>query len=144
MSTKSKHVVLEDDQSRTPLADAVAAVAHRTVNLHATPLTGRPIITQEGIRAVQDQLLGDRAPAADQSFGAHAIDSFHHPRGVLADAQALAAKAFGVAQTQFVTGGCTMANTSRSPRHCRAADVPSWTLARTNRCTSRWTTEPPR
>ncbi|AHH18368.1 Orn/Lys/Arg decarboxylase major domain-containing protein [Nocardia nova SH22a] len=112
MATDAKYVVAQGDQSLMPLADAVAAAAARhVVNLHATPWTGRPIVSRKGIRAAQDQLFGDRLRDGDQSVGSYAIDSFHHPRGALAQAQSLAAAAFGVQSTHFVTGGCTMANT---------------------------------
>ncbi|WP_027415741.1 aminotransferase class I/II-fold pyridoxal phosphate-dependent enzyme [Aneurinibacillus terranovensis] len=50
------------------------------------------------------------------------LDDLHHPRGAIADAQQLAAEAFGADQTFFLVGGSTAGNLAAALSLCDAGD----------------------
>ncbi|MDN0076976.1 aminotransferase class I/II-fold pyridoxal phosphate-dependent enzyme [Crenobacter sp. SG2303] len=56
------------------------------------------------------EFVGENMLRADLSVSVPMLDSLLHPTGVIADAQALAAKAFGAQQTFFATNGTSTAN----------------------------------
>lgn len=56
------------------------------------------------------QFLGENTLRADLSVSVPMLDSLLHPAGVINDAQALAAQAFGARRTYFATNGSSTAN----------------------------------
>lgn len=54
--------------------------------------------------------VGEQMLRADLSVSVPMLDSLLHPTGVIADAQALAAKAFGASKTYFATNGTSTSN----------------------------------
>ncbi|RQO51200.1 hypothetical protein DBV08_04105 [Rhodococcus sp. KBW08] len=98
-------------QQNTPLADALIQVlADSALNFHAVPWGGVSATDSPVSQRYRD-LFGDRISDIDVSMAAPALDSFFRPRGPLQSAQELAAEAFGVDATHFLTGGTTLANT---------------------------------
>lgn len=97
---------------RTPLADALLRVtALANGSMHALPLSGGLSIAGSAFRDRYLSLFGEAYLTAEVSYSGAALDSFFRPRGCIADAQRLAARAFGADETLFVTGGTTLANT---------------------------------
>ena len=98
-------------QQNTPLADALIQVlADSALNFHAVPWGGASAKDSRVSQRYRD-LFGDRISDIDVSMATPALDSFFRPRGPLQSAQELAAEAFGVDATHFLTGGTTLANT---------------------------------
>ncbi len=56
------------------------------------------------------EFMGDHVFDADQSVSVPMLDSLMEPKGVIAEAQAMAAKAFGARRTFFATNGTSTAN----------------------------------
>ncbi|MET7484781.1 arginine decarboxylase [Streptomyces sp. NPDC005538] len=97
--------------SRTPLADAVLAVARRDIaSFHALPLSHGRSIRDSRIRASYEALFGAAQLAADVSYSGTMLDSFFRPRGPLRAAQRLAADGFGADATFFLSSGTSTAN----------------------------------
>ncbi|WP_424184753.1 hypothetical protein ACOBQX_23050 [Actinokineospora sp. G85] len=95
----------------TPMADALMRVtATANGSLHALPLSGGHSLAGSALRGKYTALLGEEYLAAEVSYSGVALDSFFRPRGCIAEAQRLAAAAFGADATQFVTCGTTLAN----------------------------------
>ena len=80
-------------------------------SLHALPLSGGHSVAGSVLRDRYMSLLGKEYLTSEVSYSGAALDSFFRPRGCIADAQRLAAQAFGSDETLFVTGGTTLANT---------------------------------
>ncbi|MZD04734.1 arginine decarboxylase [Streptomyces sp. SID5785] len=97
--------------SRTPLADAVLAVARRDIaSFHALPLSHGRSIRDSQIRASYEALFGAAQLASDVSYSGTMLDSFFRPRGPLREAQRLAAESFGADATFFLSTGTSTAN----------------------------------
>ena len=97
--------------SRTPLADAVLAVARKDIaSFHALPLSHGRSIRDSRIRASYEALFGVAQLAADVSYSGLMLDSFFRPRGPLREAQRLAAHSFGADATFFLSTGTSTAN----------------------------------
>ena len=96
---------------RTPLADALLRVtATGTGSLHALPLSGGHSLAGSALRDRYVSLLGEAFLHSEVSYSGVALDSFFRPRGCIAEAQRLAAEAFGADSTLFVTAGTTLSN----------------------------------
>src|SRR5438445_12655772 len=54
--------------------------------------------------------MGEHVFDADLSVSVPMLDSLMEPKGVIAEAQAMAAKAFGARRTYFATNGTSTAN----------------------------------
>ncbi|MFF3913392.1 arginine decarboxylase [Streptomyces sp. NPDC001852] len=97
--------------SRTPLADAVLAVARRDIaSFHALPLSHGRSIRDSRVRESYEALFGAAQLAADVSYSGTMLDSFFRPRGPLREAQRLAAAGFGADATFFLSTGTSTAN----------------------------------
>ncbi|MGW2746734.1 arginine decarboxylase [Streptomyces sp. NPDC001450] len=97
--------------SRTPLADAVLAVARRDIaSFHALPLSHGRSIRDSRVRESYEALFGAAQLAADVSYSGTMLDSFFRPRGPLREAQRLAADSFGADATFFLSTGTSTAN----------------------------------
>ncbi|MFI9112468.1 arginine decarboxylase [Streptomyces venezuelae] len=96
---------------RTPLADAVLAVARRDIaTFHALPLSHGRSIRDSHMRETYEALFGAAQLAADVSYSGTMLDSFFRPRGALREAQRLAARSFGADATFFLSAGTSTAN----------------------------------
>ncbi|MGW8766252.1 arginine decarboxylase [Streptomyces sp. NPDC055815] len=96
---------------RTPLADAVLAVARRDIaTFHALPLSHGRSIRDSHMRETYEALFGAAQLAADVSYSGTMLDSFFRPRGPLREAQRLAARSFGADATFFLSAGTSTAN----------------------------------
>ncbi|WP_086822911.1 arginine decarboxylase [Streptomyces sp. NRRL B-24572] len=96
---------------RTPLADAVLAVARRDIaTFHALPLSHGRSIRDSHMRETYEALFGVAQLAADVSYSGTMLDSFFRPRGPLREAQRLAARSFGADATFFLSAGTSTAN----------------------------------
>ncbi|MFE0653436.1 arginine decarboxylase [Streptomyces sp. NPDC059534] len=96
---------------RTPLADAVLAVARRDIaTFHALPLSHGRSIRDSHMRGTYEALFGVAQLAADVSYSGTMLDSFFRPRGPLREAQRLAAHSFGADATFFLSAGTSTAN----------------------------------
>ncbi len=106
----NSHVIL-NDQSQTPFADALLRLTSSLVgSVHALPLSQGHILEESALREKYLTLFGSQFLAADVSFSSPVIDSFFRPRTCLAEAQRLAAAAFGSDRTLFLTCGTTSSN----------------------------------
>ncbi len=90
------------DQGQTPLLSALRDAARRSHAAFYTPGHRRG----QGASPDLQELLGAAALAADLTELPE-LDNLFAPEGVIAAAQALAAKAFGADQTWFLTNGST-------------------------------------
>jgi arginine/lysine/ornithine decarboxylase len=79
-------------------------------SLHALPVSSGRSLAESRFRERYLALFGPSFLAAEVSLSGPVLDSFFRPRGCLARAQQLAAKAFGADATLFVTCGTTTAN----------------------------------
>ena len=76
---------------------------------HAGPFVGRSL---RGSPWVNDfyEFMGEHVFDADLSVSVPMLDSLMEPKGVIGEAQAMAAKAFGARRTFFATNGTSTAN----------------------------------
>lgn len=101
----------EDAGIETPFADAVQRVtATGAASFHALPISGGRSLLGSRLRGKYQALLGSSYLSSEVSYGATMIDSFFRPRACLAEAQRLAAQAFGADYTYFLTCGTTVTN----------------------------------
>lgn len=99
------------ERARTPFYDALRAYVLSAKDAWHTPghssgdsLRGSPWVNEF------HEFMGEHVFDADLSVSAKALDSLMEPTGVIAEAQQLAAKAFGARQTFFATNGTSTSN----------------------------------
>jgi arginine decarboxylase len=99
------------ERARTPFYDALCAYVLAAKDAWHTPghssgdsLRGSPWVNDFY------EFMGEHAFDADLSVSAKALDSLMEPTGVIAEAQQMAAKAFGARKTFFATNGTSTSN----------------------------------
>ncbi len=99
------------DQARTPFYDALKHYVLMAKDAWHTPghssgdsLRGSPWVNDF------HEFAGEHIFRADLSVSVDMLDSLLHPTGVIAEAQEMAAKAFGARRTFFATNGTSTAN----------------------------------
>jgi arginine decarboxylase len=99
------------ERARTPFFDALRSYVASAKDSWHTPghFSGDSL---RGSPWVDDfyQFMGESVFTTDLSVSVKALDSLMEPTGVIADAQQMAAKAFGARRTLFVTNGTSTAN----------------------------------
>jgi len=99
------------EKARTPFTDQLKNYVRMAKDQWHTPghSSGESL---RGSPWVNDfyEFMGDHVFDADLSVSVPMLDSLMEPRGVIAEAQALAAKAFGARRTFFATNGTSTAN----------------------------------
>lgn len=93
---------MSGDQHRAPLYEALVAYVRRRPAVFHVPGHKQGRGAPPALRA----LLGDHGLALDLTE-APGLDDLHAPEGCIAEAQTLAAAAFGAARTHFLVGGTT-------------------------------------
>src|SRR6185312_10908620 len=96
---------------KTPFFDSLRHYASRPIgNFHALPIArGHSILSSKWIRDMAD-FYGTNIFMAETSATTGGLDSLLEPTGVLKEAQALAARAFGAQRSFYVTNGTSTAN----------------------------------
>ncbi|HXF47261.1 MAG TPA: aminotransferase class I/II-fold pyridoxal phosphate-dependent enzyme [Burkholderiaceae bacterium] len=99
------------ERARTPFYDALRAYVLSAKDAWHTPghssgdaLRGSPWVNEFY------EFMGEHVFDADLSVSVKALDSLMEPTGVIAEAQQMAAKAFGARKTFFATNGTSTAN----------------------------------
>jgi len=99
------------ERARTPFYDALRAYVLSAKDAWHTPghssgdsLRGSPWVNDF------HEFMGEHVFDADLSVSAKALDSLMEPTGVIAEAQQMAAKAFGARKTFFATNGTSTSN----------------------------------
>src|SRR5229473_6940339 len=99
------------ERARTPFYDALGAYVLAAKDAWHTPghssgdsLRGSPWVNDFY------EFMGEHVFDADLSVSVPMLDSLMEPKGVIAEAQAMAAKAFGARRTYFATNGTSTAN----------------------------------
>ncbi len=99
------------EKSATPFYDALRRYVSMAKDSWHTPghsggesLRGSPWVGDF------HEFVGENMLRADLSVSVPMLDSLMHPTGVIAEAQALAAKAFGARETYFATNGTSTSN----------------------------------
>jgi arginine decarboxylase len=99
------------ERARTPFYDALCAYVLAAKDAWHTPghssgdsLRGSPWVNDFY------EFMGEHVFDADLSVSAKALDSLMEPTGVIAEAQQMAAKAFGARKTFFATNGTSTSN----------------------------------
>jgi arginine decarboxylase len=99
------------ERARTPFYDALRAYVLSAKDAWHTPghssgdsLRGSPWVNDF------HEFMGEHVFDADLSVSAKALDSLMEPTGVIAEAQQIAAKAFGARKTFFATNGTSTSN----------------------------------
>src|SRR5215475_897509 len=99
------------ERARTPFYDALRAYVLAAKDAWHTPghssgdsLRGSPWVNEFY------EFMGEHVFDADLSVSVKALDSLMEPTGVIAEAQQMAAKAFGARRTFFATNGTSTAN----------------------------------
>ena len=99
------------ERARTPFFDALRSYVASAKDAWHTPghFSGDAL---RGSPWVDDfyHFMGENVFATDLSVSVKALDSLMDPTGVIADAQQMAAKAFGARRTLFATNGTSTAN----------------------------------
>lgn len=99
------------ERARTPFFDALRSYVASAKDSWHTPghFSGDAL---RGSPWVDDfyQFMGENVFTTDLSVSVKALDSLMDPTGVIADAQQMAAKAFGARRTLFATNGTSTAN----------------------------------
>ena len=99
------------ERARTPFTDALKNYVWMAKDQWHTPghSSGESL---RGSPWVNDfyEFMGEHVFDADLSVSVPMLDSLMEPRGVIAEAQAMAAKAFGARRTFFATNGTSTAN----------------------------------
>jgi arginine decarboxylase len=99
------------ERARTPFFDALRSYVASAKDSWHTPghFSGDAL---RGSPWVDDfyQFMGENVFTTDLSVSVKALDSLMEPVGVIADAQQMAAKAFGARRTLFATNGTSTAN----------------------------------
>ncbi|MGD8192564.1 aminotransferase class I/II-fold pyridoxal phosphate-dependent enzyme [Brevibacillus ginsengisoli] len=103
-------------QHRAPLFDALSQ--HARNRPHPFHVPGHKMghsFDREGKDAYQSILALDVTEITG-------MDDLHHPEGIIAEAQKLAAEAFGAEETRFLIGGSTVGNIALILTVCRPGD----------------------
>ncbi|MET3291284.1 UNVERIFIED_CONTAM: arginine decarboxylase [Brevibacillus sp. OAP136] len=103
-------------QKRTPLYDAL--VAHQKSRPHSFHVPGHKFgasFDEVGRHRFADLLALDVTEITG-------MDDLHQPEGVIAEAQTLAAEAFGADETRFLVGGSTAGNIALIMAVCKPGD----------------------
>ena len=98
-------------KSRTPFFEALSAYVYKAKDSWHTPghSSGDSLRASPWAAGFYD-FLGENLMRADLSCSVDMLDSLLDPKGVIAEAQAMAAQAFGARQTFFATNGTSTAN----------------------------------
>ena len=108
---------MEEDQSKTPLFDAMVNLAEsRKVSFH-TP--GHK--SGKGISTRFRKFVGPRIFSIDLTT-LDEVDSLQKPKGVIKEAQALAARAYGAQRSYFLVNGTTGGNHAMMMTVCNPGD----------------------
>jgi arginine decarboxylase len=106
-----------DRQRRAPLYEALLRHMKRNPgNFHVPGHKQGRVFDGEGMRLFSSVLSIDLTELSP-------LDDLHDPAGVIAEAQALAAEAFGADETFFLVGGSTAGNLAAILSCCRPGDV---------------------
>jgi arginine decarboxylase len=99
------------ERARTPFYDALKGYVLAAKDAWHTPghSSGDSMRGSPWVNEFYD-FMGEHVFDADLSVSVKALDSLMEPTGVIAEAQQLAAKAFGARQTFFATNGTSTAN----------------------------------
>ena len=115
------------ERARTPFYDALKAYVMSAKDAWHTPghSSGDSMRGSPWVNEFYD-FMGEHVFDADLSVSVKALDSLMEPTGVIAEAQQMAAKAFGARRTFFATNGTSTANkvilqTADRPRREAAA-----------------------
>lgn len=104
-------------QERAPLFEALLAhVQHSQVNGHVPGHKQGMAYDQQGKEWFHPLLQLDLTEVGE-------LDDMHHPEGVIASAQELAATAFGADHTRFLVGGTTVGNLATVLYLCHPGDT---------------------
>lgn len=99
------------ERARTPFYDALKAYVMAAKDPWHTPghSSGDSMRGSPWVNEFHD-FFGEHVFDADLSVSVHALDSLMEPTGVIAEAQLVAARAFGARRTFFATNGTSTAN----------------------------------
>ena len=99
------------ERARTPFYDALCAYVLAAKDAWHTPghSSGDSLRASPWVNDFHD-FMGEHVFDADLSVSAKALDSLMEPTGVIAEAQQMAAKAFGARKTFFATNGTSTSN----------------------------------
>ncbi|HUN91122.1 MAG TPA: beta-eliminating lyase-related protein [Burkholderiaceae bacterium] len=99
------------ERARTPFYDALRGYVFAAKDAWHTPghSSGDSLRGSPWVNEFYD-FMGEHAFDADLSVSVKALDSLMDPTGVIAEAQQMAAKAFGARRTFFATNGTSTAN----------------------------------
>ncbi len=99
------------ERARTPFYDQLKNYVHMAKDSWHTPGHSSGDSLRDSPWASDFyEFMGEHIFDADLSVSVHMLDSLMEPMGVIAEAQKLAAKAFGARQTFFATNGTSTAN----------------------------------
>ena len=116
LGTLEKPIKKELDHSKAPLYDALCQYEEsKRTSMHVPGHKDGRVFDEEGYGHFSKVLKID----ATESVG---IDDLHHPTDFIADAQALAADAFGADHTFFLVGGSTIGNIGAALTLCSPGD----------------------
>jgi arginine decarboxylase len=106
-----------DEQLRTPLFDAMVALAEsKKVSFHTPGHKSGKGISTRFRKFVGPKIFSIDLTTLDE------VDSLHKPKGVIKEAQALAAKAYGADRSFFLVNGTTGGNHAMILSTCRPGD----------------------
>ena len=106
-----------EEQLRTPLFDAMVALAEsRKVSFHTPGHKSGKGITTRFRKFVGPKIFSIDLTTLDE------VDSLHKPKGVIKEAQELAAKAYGADRSFFLVNGTTGGNHAMILTTCRPGD----------------------
>lgn len=106
-----------DEQLRTPLFDAMVALAEsRKVSFHTPGHKSGKGISTRFRKFVGPKIFSIDLTTLDE------VDSLHKPRGVIKEAQELAAKAYGADRSYFLVTGTTGGNQAMILATCNPGD----------------------
>ena len=107
----------KDEQLRTPLFDAMVALAEsRKVSFHTPGHKSGKGISTRFRKFVGPKIFSIDLTTLDE------VDSLHKPRGVIKEAQELAAKAYGAERSYFLVNGTTGGNHAMILAACNPGD----------------------
>ena len=107
-----------DEQFRTPLFDAMVALAEsRKISFHTPGHKSGKGISTRFRKFVGPKIFSIDLTTLDE------VDSLHKPRGVIKEAQALAARAYGADRSYFLVNGTTGGNHAMILAACNPGDT---------------------
>jgi arginine decarboxylase len=108
---------MEEDQSKTPLFDAMVNLAEsRKVSFHTPGHKSGKGITTRFRKFVGPRIFSIDLTTLDE------VDSLQKPKGVIKEAQALAASAYGAQRSYFLVNGTTGGNHAMMMTVCNPGD----------------------